>query len=274
MCVVSSVGCQSPRLRSRSPVRISAPVAHRLSLGSVGRARRGRDGGLFAVSTLAWEVEADGVDFDCFSASIESRSCADRALRRRGAAVAEPPRLHGQCLRPHLGIIASAPGAEGPLSRSLLVSTVNVFDHISASSRIRPAPRGRYRGGLVIGGCGCVGGPTLSCERELACSCFASPQYTIPVLPSSPSALSTSGGPLLFVTCWPKWSAGPLRVQVVAVGVSSASSARNPCRPASCLHADLHSTYSRTAVHYRQQLYELRLSPKTWLADAPGDQDS
>ena len=45
------------------------------------------------------------------------------------------------------------------------------------------------------------GGPTLSCERELACSCFASPQYTIPALPSSPSALSSSGGPLLFVTC-------------------------------------------------------------------------
>ena len=155
------------------------------------------------------------------------------------------------------------------LAFSLLVSTVNVFDHISASSRMRPAPRGRYRGGLVIGGCGCVGGPTLSCERELACSCFASPQYTIPVLPSSPSALSTSGGPLLFVTCWPKWSAGPLRVQVVAVGVSSASSARNPCRPASCLHADLHSTYSRTAVHYRQQLYELRLYSKDRLADFP-----
>ena len=178
---------------AEAPDCIPTPVARRLCIGSVGRARRGRDGGLFAVSTLAWEVEADGVDFDCFSASIESRSCADRALRRRGAAVAEPPRLHGQCLRPHLGIIASAPGAEGPLSRSLLVSTVNVFDHISASSRIRPAPRGRYRGGLVIGGCGCVGGPTLSCERELACSCFASPQYTIPVLPSSPSALSTSG---------------------------------------------------------------------------------
>ena len=85
---------------------------------------------------------------------------------------------------------------------------VKVIDHISASSRARPAPRGRYRGGWVIGGCGCVGGPTLSCERELACSCFASPQYTIPVLPSSPSALSTSGGPLLFVTCWPKWSGG------------------------------------------------------------------
>ena len=47
---------------------------------------------------------------------------------------------------------------------------------------------------------------------------------------------------------WPKWSAGPLRVQVVAVGVSSASSARNPCRPASCLHANLHSTHSCTAV--------------------------
>ena len=51
-------------------------------------------------------------------------------------------------------------------------------------------------------------GQPLSCERELACSCFASPQYTIPVLPSSPSALSTSGGPLLFVTWWPKWSGG------------------------------------------------------------------
>ena len=44
-------------------------------------------------------------------------------------------------------------------------------------------------------------------------------------------------------------------MQVVAVGVSSASSARNPYRPASCLHADLQSTYSRTAVHCRLQLY-------------------
>ena len=47
-------------------------------------------------------------------------------------------------------------------------------------------------------------------------------------------------------------------MQVVAVGVSSASSARNPCRPASCLHADLQSTYSRTAVHCRLQLFEPR----------------
>ena len=29
----------------------------------------------------------------------------------------QPSRLHGQCLRPHLGIIENAPGAEGPLSR-------------------------------------------------------------------------------------------------------------------------------------------------------------
>ena len=60
---------------------------------------------------------------------------------------------------------------------------------------MRPAPRGRYRGVLVIGGCGCVDGLTLSCERELACSCFASPQYTIPDLPSSISALTSSGDP-------------------------------------------------------------------------------
>ena len=105
--------------------------------------------------------------------------------------------------KPHISLYPVA-----CLAFSLLVSTVNVFDHISASSRIRPAPRGRYRGGWVIGGCGCVGGPTLSCERELACSCFASPQYTIPALPSSLSALSSSGGPLLFVTWWPKWSGG------------------------------------------------------------------
>ena len=151
VCVVSGVGCQSPRLRSRSPVRISAPVAHRLSLGSVGRARRGRDGGLVAVSTLAWEVEADGVDFDCFSASIESRSCADRALRRRGATVAEPPRLHGPRLRPHLDVIENAPGAEGPLSRR-----------------------------LVIGGCGCVGGPTpLMRERAGLLMLRISPIYHI-----------------------------------------------------------------------------------------------
>ena len=43
---------------------------------------------------------------------------------------------------------------------------------------------------------------TLSCEKELACSCFASPESTIPALASSLSALSTSGGPLLFLTCW------------------------------------------------------------------------
>ena len=29
----------------------------------------------------------------------------------------QPPRLHGLCLRPYLGIIENAPGAEGPLSR-------------------------------------------------------------------------------------------------------------------------------------------------------------
>ena len=34
-------------------------------------------------------------------------------------------------------------------------------------------------------------------------------------------------------------------MQVVAMGVfSSASSARNPCRPSACLHAGLQSTYS------------------------------
>ena len=37
--------------------------------------------------------------------------------RRRGAAMAEPPHLHGPRLRPHLGIIENTPGAEGPLSR-------------------------------------------------------------------------------------------------------------------------------------------------------------
>ena len=63
--------------------RISAPVAYRLSIGSVGRARRGRGGGLFAVSTLAWEVKAEGEVFDCFSASIESRFSADRASAER-----------------------------------------------------------------------------------------------------------------------------------------------------------------------------------------------
>ena len=45
--------------------------------------------------------------------SRHHRECA----RRRGAAIAEPSRLHGQCLRPHLGIIENTPGAEGPLSR-------------------------------------------------------------------------------------------------------------------------------------------------------------
>ena len=59
--------------------RNSAPIARRLSAGSAGRARRGRDGGLFAVSTLAWGVEIEVEVFDCISASIESRFCADRA---------------------------------------------------------------------------------------------------------------------------------------------------------------------------------------------------
>ena len=71
------------------PGRISAPVAHRLSIGNAGRARRGRDGGLFAVSTLAWEVEADVEVFDSFSASIETRFCDDQSPRRRGAAMTE-----------------------------------------------------------------------------------------------------------------------------------------------------------------------------------------
>ncbi len=101
---------------AEAPDCIPAPVARRLCIGSVGRARRGRDGGLFA---LAWEVEAGGADFDFFSASIESRSCANRAPRRRGAAMAEPPHLHGPRRRPHLDVIENAPGAEGPLSRRL-----------------------------------------------------------------------------------------------------------------------------------------------------------
>ena len=55
--------------------RISALIARRLSVGRVGRAQEGRDGGLFAVSTLAWEVliEVEVEVFDCSSASIESR---------------------------------------------------------------------------------------------------------------------------------------------------------------------------------------------------------
>ena len=54
-------------------------------------------------------------------------------------------------------------------------------------------------------------------------------------------------------------------MQVVAVGASSASSARNPCRPAACLHSGLQSTYSRTAVHLRLQLYQLRFISKVML---------
>ena len=54
-------------------------------------------------------------------------------------------------------------------------------------------------------------------------------------------------------------------MQVVAVGASSASSACNPCRPAACLHAGLQSTYSRTAVHLRLQLNQLRFISKVWL---------
>ena len=64
---------------------------------------------------------------------------------------------------------------------------------------------------------------------------------------------------------WPKLSAGPLRVQVVAVGVYNASSARNPCRSVSCLHAGLQTTYPRTAVHLRLQLYQLQFISKVWL---------
>ena len=58
--------------------RISAPIARRLR---VGRAPRGRDGGLLAVSTLAWKFEVEVVFevFDRISASIEGRFCAARA---------------------------------------------------------------------------------------------------------------------------------------------------------------------------------------------------
>ena len=63
--------------------RISAPIARRLSAGSVGRAPRGRDGGLFAVSTPAWEVEVGVEDIDRISTSIGSRLCADRASSER-----------------------------------------------------------------------------------------------------------------------------------------------------------------------------------------------
>ena len=69
--------------------------------------------------------------------------------RRRGAAMAEPPHLHGPRLRPHLGIIENTPGAEGQLSRR-----------------------------LVIGGCGCVGGPTpLMRERAGLLMLRISPIY-------------------------------------------------------------------------------------------------
>ena len=52
-------------------------------------------------------------------------------------------------------------------------------------------------------------------------------------------------------------------MQVVAVGDSSASSARNPCRPVSWVHAGLQSTYSHTAVNLRLQLYQLRFNSKS-----------
>ena len=63
--------------------RISAPIARRLSADNAGRAPRGRDGGLLAVSTLAWEVEVEVEVFDRISASIEGRLYADRALVER-----------------------------------------------------------------------------------------------------------------------------------------------------------------------------------------------
>ena len=86
---------------AEAPDCIPTPVARRLCIGSVGRARRGRDGGLFA---LAWEVEAGGEDFDFFSAtrgryggaSSSPRSSSSTTsrhhreyARRRGAAIAE-----------------------------------------------------------------------------------------------------------------------------------------------------------------------------------------
>ena len=63
--------------------RISAPIPRRPSAGIVGQARRGRDGGLFAVGTLAWEVEVGAGVFDYISASVVSRFCADRASVER-----------------------------------------------------------------------------------------------------------------------------------------------------------------------------------------------
>ena len=63
--------------------RISAPIARRLSVGSAGRARRGRNGGLFAVSSLAWNVEVEIIVVGRFLASVESRFCADRASAER-----------------------------------------------------------------------------------------------------------------------------------------------------------------------------------------------
>ena len=76
--------------------RISAPIVRRLSAGGVGRARRGRDGGLFAVSTLAWLVEVEVEVFDCISASIGSRFSADRApTERRPSASATRGRYVG-----------------------------------------------------------------------------------------------------------------------------------------------------------------------------------
>ena len=151
----------------------------------------------------------------------------------------QPSRLHGQCLRPHLGIIEDTPGAEGPLSRR--------FGDwgLWLCGRANPS---HARESWLAHASHLPNIPYLSCLLVL-----------VPCLlleaPSCSSFVGLSGPQGHFGCKWLPW------------GVSSASSARNPCRPASCLHADLHSTYSRTAVHYHQQLYELRLYSKDRLAD-------
>ena len=57
------------------------------------------------------------------------------------------------------------------------------------------------------------------------------------------------------------------------MGVSSASSARNPCRHVSCIHAGLQSTYPHTAVLLRLQLHQLRFNSKVRLPSSAEDDD-
>ena len=148
----------------------------------------------------------------------------------------QPSRLHGQCLRPYLGIIENAPGAEGPLSRR--------FGDwgLWLCGRANPS---HARESWLAHASHLPNIPYLSCLLVL-----------VPCLlleaPSCSSLVGLSGPQGHFGCKWLPW--GPPARAPLATR-----------RPAACLHAGLQSTYSRTAVHLRLQLCQLRFISKVWL---------